>query len=170
MFASKWSQIQMTNQRIENVKHKLMARGQNCWSELKLERAKALSSSNENSEKQQQQVENSADFDLLDLEDVMQVFKIKADWTCHLNDTTYYAEIYIFFQWENVTMVTFWSLKKNKCFALFFLQCVYLMKIWPRQPHFMVTGWPQIWPLRPKLLNWKSKPVRKIFDPQLSSS
>ena len=34
------------------------------------------------------------------------------------------------------------SFKKNKCFALFFFQFVYLMKIWPRQPRFRVpTAW-----------------------------
>ena len=46
-----------------------------------LERAKAYfeRSQNENSD-EQQQVENSADLDLLDLEDKRQVFKIKANW------------------------------------------------------------------------------------------
>ena len=40
------------------------------------------------------------------------MFKIKVDWTSRLNDTMMLCWNIFFFQWENVTMVTFWSLKK----------------------------------------------------------
>ena len=76
----------------------------------------------------------------IDLEDIRQVFKIKADWTwtSHLNDTIMLCWNIFFFQWENVTMVTFWSLKKiNVLLCFSFNACI----LWRFDQHNLALGW-----------------------------